>query len=350
MCATVSKWIYIFNYLRQPDASVISLDGESLDPEGEKVWNPPGLSRLGIKLVPISLVWKWDFTIAHFEKGVTKVPMSRLPSKLFGIEIKGGERNDEFAQRFADATMATLVLLNPGYAPEFPIAFGVPLDKLGKRGEITFAQLIEEDAQKGYGDRYGERGLLHIFGTEYHLLADEIAWIWETVPALLIDPNIFNAAHFYWASVREFVFLGDNIQEVIDNINATPVSRVELTRAENAIQNAFKAIEALIGDPPKDDKRLRSKIKATGLDPDEQVGWNIPEYGLASQSILDQVRKLSEIRDKRAAHARTGANRRITYFEMMDAQRLALEFILASAEKRLQELHNTRTEMVFNML
>jgi hypothetical protein len=339
--ATMSKQVYILNYLRQPDASAISLDGESLDPEGMEIWNPARLSHLGIALVPISLVWKWDFTIAHVGKGISRVPMSRSPSKLFGIKINGGKQNDEFAQRFADSTMATLVLLNPSYAPRFPVAFGVPVDKLDKHGEITFAQLVEEDAQKDYKDRYGERGLLHVFGTEYHLLADEIAWIWETVPALLIDSGIFDAAHFYQASVREFVFLGDSVREVINNIDSAPTSRYDLTRAENAIQNAFKAIEALIGDPPKDDRRLRSKIKAAGLDPDEQVGRDIPECGLASQSILNQVRKLSRIRDTRAAHARTEANRRITYFEMMDAQELALMFILASAEKHLPELNNS---------
>lgn len=312
----MSKQIYILNYVGQPEHSPISLDGDSLDPEGPEVWNPSGLSSLGIKLVPVSLIWEGG-----------------LPTKLFGIEIKGGERADEFAQHLADATMATVILLNPLYAPEVPIAFPVPLAKLGKHGEIAFEQLVEEDAQKDYEDRYSEFGLRVFFGTTYRLLADEIARVWEILPTLLLDSHLFDAAHFYWASVHEFGFTGDSIREVLDNINATPVSRIALVRAENAIQNAFKAIEALVGDPPKDDERLRGKIKAAGLDPDEQVGWDIPEYGLARQSILEGVRKLARIRDVRAAHARTRANRRITCFDMMEAQRLALHFILASAEK-----------------
>lgn len=323
----MARWIYILNYLSQPDTSTISLDGKSLDPKGPEVWNPSGLSSLGIKLVPVSLIWK-----------------SGRATKLFGIEIKGGEKEDESAQRFADAAMATVILVNPGYAPEFPIAFPVPVAKLGKQGEIAFDQLVEEDAQKDYRDRYSETGLRVLFGTTYGLLADEIARVWEMLPTLLLDSHLFDAAHFYWASRHEFVFLGDGIREILDNINATPVSRIALVRAENAIQNAFEAIEALIGDPPKDDERLGGKINAAGLDPDEHVGWDIPEYGLATQSILERVRELSEMRDKRAAHARTSANRRITYFEMMKAQDLALDFIFASVEKRLREF-DKGTEM-----
>ena len=335
----MSKWIYILNYLQQPDQSTVSLDGESLDPKDKAIWNPSGLSSLGIKLIPISLIWKVDFAIHHARKGITRKVQSDLGTKkLFGIEIRGGERDDQFAQRFADATMVSAVLCNPHLAPEYPIAFAIPFDKLGKHGEITFEQLLEEDVQKDCKDRYGKRGLLHLFRATYGLLSHEIAWIWEIVQALFIDPQMFDAAHFYWASVREFVFSGDAVQEVIDDINVTPVSRIDLVRAENAIQNAFKAIEALIGDPPKDDRRLRNKIETTGLDPDEQVGWDVPEYGLASRSVLEQVRELSRIRDKRAAHARTEGNRRITYFEMMDAQELALEFILACAEKHSREL------------
>jgi len=323
----MAGWIYILNYISQPDTSVVSLDGESLHPKGPEVWSPSELSSLGIKFVPVSLIW---------ENG--------RATKLFGMKIRAGERNDEFAQRFADATMAAVILHKPLYAPEIPIAFRVPFAKLGKDGQIAFEQLVQQDAQKDYTERYGETGLRVFFGTWYGLLADEIAWIWKIVSALLLDPHIFDAAHFYWASVHEFVFLGDSVREVLDNINATPVYRMGLVRAENAIQNAFKAIEALIGDPPKDDGRLRGKIKAAGLDPDEQAGWDIPEYGLATRSILERVRELRDVRDKRAAHARTGANRRITYFEMMEAQDLALDFVLASAEKRLREL-NKRTQM-----
>ena len=327
----MTRWIYILNYLAQPEHSVISLDGDSLDPKGAEVWSPLGLSNLRIKLVPVSLIWQ-----------------SRQPTKLFAIEIRGGERDDELAQRFADAAMATVILVSgPFVPPDVPIAFAVPLAKLGKQGEIAFDQLVEEDGQRENRDRYGEVGLQVHFGTWRQMLADEIAQVWELLPALLLDSHIFDAAHFFWASIHEFVFLGDTVREVLDDINATPVSRIALVRAENAIQNAFKAIEALIGDPPRDDERLRGKIKAAGLDPDEQVGWDIPEYGLARQSILERVKKVSRMRDIRAAHARTGANRRITYFEMMEVQRLALHFVLASTEKRLRELDKD-TEVACN--
>lgn len=315
----MSKQIYILNYLRQPEFSAISLDGESMDPKGKEVWRPSGLSNLGIKLLPISLI---------YEQGPA--------AKLFGIEIRGGEQDDEFAQRFADATVAALILGERPIDPDFPIAFGVPFDKLSEDGQITFNHLLEEDAQKDYKERYGESGLFHLFGIGYILLADEIAVIWKIVQALLSDSHIFDAAHFYWASVHEFSFLGDGVREVIDDINAIPVSRYVLSRAENAVLNAFKAIEALIGNPPQDDGRLRKRIEAAGLDPDEQVGFS--GYGLTPGSIFDKVRKLSRARDKRAAHGRTAAKHAITYYEIMDAQQLALTFIFASIEKCLGEL------------
>jgi len=99
---------------------------------------------------------------------------------------------------------------------------------------------------------------------------------------------------------------------------------------ENALQNAFKAVEAILGDPPNDDRKFFSKIKAIGLDPNEEVGR------VAKTPLHKIIRDMNFARDKKSAHGST-QYRTITVSDLMEYQACARYIILAAIEKQLEE-------------
>ncbi len=292
------SYVYVLNRLGYPNNS----DSKYSPQIYEEVWKPKSLLKLGIRLIPV-----------------------KITHDYFGLIIGEGERNDELAQSYADAAMMLFSFFENYTDFEIPVAYPIP-SCIIKDGEVKIDDIIEEDSHREYNERYGELAIYSIFNRCYLLGEELIDDIWNNLPTLLENPNIFNAVCFYSASIREIHFEGDSIDDAFMEIDKTPISKIGLTLAENAILNAFKAIEAIIGDPPKNEARLRSKIQDIGLDPDDKM-FLYPEFG---GSILDEIKRLSGIRDKRAAHGRTDKERRITYFEMMNAQFLARLLIFAS--------------------
>ena len=129
--------------------------------------------------------------------------------------------------------------------------------------------------------------------------------------------DLVPALAYIFESRKEFHFLGDDIAIVQSEPNSVPPSSAA-TRMETSFHNAYKAMEALLGgEPPKDPRKLRERLKSRSIDPDQVVGF----AGLR-EDMLTRVTRLQATRDKRAAHAGpTGVkSRAITYFELMDAQ------------------------------
>jgi hypothetical protein len=131
-------------------------------------------------------------------------------------------------------------------------------------------------------------------------------------------------------SYENFYAYPGGISEVLWDPERFPTTGTAQTNFEDALQRAFKAIEANIGDPPKDDRRLLAKLTLHGIDPEEPVGYQekIP--------IQEMIRRMNDARDKRAAHGST-RNRGIAIGDLLDFQACA-EFIVWS------ELEHVRGE------
>ena len=127
-------------------------------------------------------------------------------------------------------------------------------------------------------------------------------------------------------SQTSFYLFPGQINEVIYGEPQTPETISVQTRLENALHNAFKAVKAVIGDPPKDERRLDAKLQAIGLDPKAWVGYK------TAQPLHSVIRTMSEARDKKAAHGST-PDRAITVAEMLEFQACARLLVWAAVEK-----------------
>jgi hypothetical protein len=94
--------------------------------------------------------------------------------------------------------------------------------------------------------------------------------------------------------------------------------------------DAYKAIEAIIGDPRKDNRRFRAQLEAAGLDPDVAVGHR------TRRPLIDEIRAFNQIRDTRAGHGTRPRKTPITTEELAAVQQCASYVIYKVARKPLQ--------------
>ena len=65
--------------------------------------------------------------------------------------------------------------------------------------------------------------------------------------------------------VRFINFPDDTIFEIVQDDSDIPTSRTQQAEIETAYQNAFKSIEAIIGEPPSDINKLKVVPKTAWL-------------------------------------------------------------------------------------
>jgi hypothetical protein len=98
-----------------------------------------------------------------------------------------------------------------------------------------------------------------------------------------------------------------------------PRKQSDQTATEAAYWNAFKAIEALAGEPGNE-QRFRERLVAMGINPDEPVGLR------EQLPLIRRIREVHRTRDARAGHghrSKTHGSKPIAYRELLDAQVLA---------------------------
>lgn len=298
-------WMYVLSRIRQPS--------RPYDAEQEEVWKPRGFDSIGVRLV--------DTRIVLSGPASRNSPWVR---NCFGFVLRGGELDDAFAQRFADAEMASSSLVWGVTLGDSPRACRVPLT--GRRQPVTvrFATLAK------IGMEIEQEVDWSTFERNWQVPASSIPPVWRILPVVIRDP-FFDATHYYAASLREFSLFGD--AETIADDPSAPVSRKDAVQVESAVQDAFKAVEALVGDPPASDQRLARKLSEIGVDPDEQVGFDRFGNGSHPETVISKIRKMKLARDKRVAHGSTPKPRTVTYYELMDFQECA-GFIVSAAVKR----------------
>lgn len=301
------KRVYLLTGLMHP-LKVASHDAEPLLAESiEDI----SLQGTGVRLKRVFLTGK---------DRITKVHEPHQSDGRFVFYINDGAKDDSLAQRFADAVMSALALLEDLAMEDIPTAVGFREDSIKKGKFIRIKDII---GTEGVGSELYFR-VMHCVGVPSYVL-DEV---WRIVPAIIKSNSLMDATYFYRESIMQAWVADDDVFDIVSHNSDVPASLAERARIETAYQNAYKAIEAVIGEPPRDERKLRMKLLHGGINPDEKVGYD--PYGMSpgKEAILEKLLSMQQTRDKKAAHGKTGTERVIGYCELKDKQAFARHLLL----------------------
>jgi len=242
--------------------------------------------RLGIKM------WSWPILSKHERNH------KWAHCRIF-FKCPNGRRDDLFAARLAENI---LLLCELFYGPLFRMdeeyfTFPFRLTPFKNNMSIYLTSLSRE-ITRALDDR--ALPCVDQLLQEYHGIPDHIvALALRATPFLQANESLRMATAFISKSQHDFYVYPGQLQEAIYDGDWMPTGAYELAKWESAFHNSYKAVEAIIGDPPKDETRFFTKLTTMGLDPSEQVGYT------SKEAISKVLRDMNHIRDSRVAHGST---------------------------------------------
>lgn len=140
----------------------------------------------------------------------------------------------------------------------------------------------------------------------------------------------FAAITYFRLSAFDYAFTPDDVRWVIGNRDERPPTYYARARLEESFHNAFKAVEALLGGEPKwKASALSMVLTRHGIEPARKP--HLPDG--RDETVPQRLLRLLEVRDKRSAHGgKTGGDRRLTFYDLMEMQWVAAEMISEAIE------------------
>lgn len=270
--------------------------------------------RLDIKVCAVRMVWG---EYAH------------ASGLRYLFRFRRWRRDDRRATYIAESVMyAVSLVCGPAIPTEEPwLVYPVPRELARDRDTLTLDQLVAGGLTLD-SDEVGLDFPDIVLPKAVYLPQPAVDAAWRITPVLAEHESLHRAAGFLKASQDEFYVWPGALPEAVGHDAWTARSGVEQTSFERALQEAFKAVEAVLGDPPSDDRRLFHRIRGIGLNPEEEAGY------MHTRPLHQAIRDMNVARDKKAAHGST-TGRDITVGELLDYQSCARVVVRAGVEKEL---------------
>ena len=135
------------------------------------------------------------------------------------------------------------------------------------------------------------------------------------------DEDFRRSAFYLYQSIKELGW--DHCDWQVQGYDDQFNPHVSVSEAESAAQNAFKCIEAIIGEPTKTKPhKLAVLLRSKGFDPDIRLGFR------KKDTLFNKIIEFHEIRDRVAAHGKSKYKRRLSVSEVIEMQALARYMLL----------------------
>jgi hypothetical protein len=193
---------------------------------------------------------------------------------------------------------------------QFPI-------QLLQGGNIRVEQLEQLDALTNRFHRQEE--FKARLGSFVVIPFEHMAAIFYLLPFVLQDDDLFNACSFFRACCSEYSFMDGVVSSVLYEPNQAAEDERERLAFENVVLQAFRVVEAIVGEPGSNEQRFRTRLKDRGINYDDKVGFS----GKRRRKLGDRIRWLHDARDSAAAHGKRRRRHPFTTFEAMEAQHIA---------------------------
>lgn len=253
------------------------------------------------------------------------------PNHRYFFRFRDGHADEAIAIRVAESVLYGMELsFGPWGDSDFPnVVFGFPASLLKRGKPIELRTLIEVEEERPRESRITDFPHMLLSSAAY-TTDNVVAAAWRISKALFRSRRHREAARFLKASQNAFYVFPSAHGEVLADTTATATSGGEQTRLEDAVINAFKIIEALIGDPPRDDRKFFEKLRAIGVDPLEPIGYR------SAQPLHEIIREMNRARDRKAAHGGT-PDRSLLVVDVLEYQVCARYVLVCALQAYLGE-------------
>jgi hypothetical protein len=268
---------------------------------------------------------------------------NETPSRRHVIVFGEGEASDNLSERIADAFQGAFLLsmgLLPHEEPFYLLKF--PLNLINTKSMLNLQSLRRYHTENiEYFDLLSFEIIMH---KNVAVGEDRLRNIFRLVPVLISSEKLLLSAGFLAMSHRDFCM--PRATEILSDPGFVPPTRFEKCAFENALHNAYKSVEVIIGDPPKKEKKLLEKFVNAGIDPLKKMKKYDSDTGkFGDRSYYEFVREFKSFRNAYSAHGSTNLeDRKITIIELWNYQSLAWNILWTALEfqqRKLKEVNPT---------
>lgn len=215
------------------------------------------------------------------------------------------------------------------FAPEDYMLLPIDPDEVPESRVLPIRRAVDMYCRKlGIHADYDEHSAL--FGTKHSGGNEWDERLWGSIGCVIGDEQVVYALLFLRAAFEHVMFYGDDFAKAVRFQEAKAQRVKEAVDIENSIHNCYKVMEAVYGGVLASDwRQVERRFQQSGVDLQQLGGFSTPWGNSGEESLIDKLKKLKAARDDRAAHGRIHANRRSTYYELMDYQMLASSVLRA---------------------
>jgi len=235
------------------------------------------------------------------------------------------KRDDVLANRIAEAI---IYAANITYGPliefhESGLSFPIPSNLIRNSAEVDFDTLVDLEENRSLDLKILQFPTTSI-GSTIFIDDVRVTAAWKITNLLFSRGNFLDAARYLKESQENFYVGPGQIEDVIFDSSSYFKTGWEQSRLEISLLNAFKVIEAIVGDLPSDDKKLIRKIQFLGIDP--YRGFGIPPQ----RPLFEFLRDMNKARDRGSAHGSTPPQKILVrdMFLFQDCARYFLQEVL----------------------
>lgn len=256
---------------------------------------------------------------------------AHTPNQRYFFRFPRGRPDHAAAIQVAESLLYGLnISFGPFGDPDtFDRVYALPASMVKGTTPIELGTLIEFEEAKPPQSRTLEFPGL-VLGSASFIESHRMAVAWKASRVFFHSHRHREAGRFLKASQDAFYVWPGQIDEVLSEPSLAATTGQEQTCLEDALINAFKVIEALLGDPPRDDRKFFTKLQSIGIDPNESVGYH------SSRALHEVIREVGRARDHKSAHGST-PDRIIEVAKMFEYQACARHVLVSALEKQLGE-------------
>lgn len=168
-----------------------------------------------------------------------------------------------------------------------------------------------------------------LIGTKHTRGSEWDARLWGSISCVAGDEQAAYALLFLRAALEHVMFVGEGFERALRFQQAKAQRIKEAVDIENSIHNCYKVMEAIYGGTlAKDWQQVEREFDQIGVHLQQVGGFQVYGSSHGVEPLIEKLKRLRFARDDRAAHGRIHANRRSTYYELMDYQTLASRALL----------------------